>query len=751
MTEVDRIRVAVVGGGCGALAAAFELTRPEQKGRFAVTVYQLGWRLGGKGASGRGGPRKRIEEHALHVWLGFYENAFRMLREAHAELGHPDRWREDFIQDSFIALARDALKSDGSVAAGMPAAAWATLFPPVPGLPGDPLIGETNPFAVASYLRQAIRLLRSLMSGLAYLEHDPERGFVDKDDQDLDPGPTPDDQPTAVRRALEATVGLLKVGVLSSSAGILTSLNLIEKLVLDFAKRARAQRAAEGHGQDDGDDYVVEQFVVSFANTVRKQLSGVVQAEPKFALRWQIVDLVLAILVGVVRDGLLTHPDGLDSINDEECRGWLRRHGASEASVGGAFVNGLYHLGFANKAGVAAGQALRGALRMFFTYRGAMFWKMRAGMGDVVFAPLYEVLKRRGVRFEFFHRLENVGMTFPTDGQAAPFVSSLEFDVQAFVPEAADFSPLEEVKGRACWMSQPPSQVATAGLDKDKIAFESFFDRRKVGTRTLQVGEEFDAVVLGIGKGGLRYVCREILDHPGAVGLRWKAMDANVLTVSTQSFQVWLRRDMVSLGWHGQSVTLTGIPGEFDTWADMRQVIPAEDWPPDATPRTAAYFCGPLAPEEDDTPNPARLHLLDPLYPGKRLEQVRGNAAEFLNTRMVHLWRGSAAAGEFDWRLLVDDGDPERLSLSAEQAKSAVYASANINPSDQYVLATPGSIEYRISPLDTGIANLTVAGDWTACGFTEGCVEAAVMSGKLASHAISGLPRLEDIVGYDHP
>ena len=34
---------------------------------------------------------------------------------------------------------------------------------------------------------------------------------------------------------------------------------------------------------------------------------------------------------------------------------------------------------------------------MFFTYRGALFWKMRAGMGDVVFAPFYEVLKRRGV------------------------------------------------------------------------------------------------------------------------------------------------------------------------------------------------------------------------------------------------------------------------------------------------------------------------------------------------------------------
>ena len=36
-------------------------------------------------------------------------------------------------------------------------------------------------------------------------------------------------------------------------------------------------------------------------------------------------------------------------------------------------------------------------------------------------------------------------------------------------------------------------------------------------------------------------------------------------------------------------------------------------------------------------------------------------------------------------------------------------------------------------------------------GFNAGCVEAAVMSGRLAAAALSGLPALEDIVGYDHP
>lgn len=81
-------KVAIIGGGCAAMAAAFELTRPEHRGRYEVTVYQLGWRLGGKGASGRG-PADRIEEHGLHVWMGFYENAFAVMRRCYAELGRP--------------------------------------------------------------------------------------------------------------------------------------------------------------------------------------------------------------------------------------------------------------------------------------------------------------------------------------------------------------------------------------------------------------------------------------------------------------------------------------------------------------------------------------------------------------------------------------------------------------------------------------------------------------------------------------
>jgi len=74
-----------------------------------------------------------------------------------------------------------------------------------------------------------------------------------------------------------------------------------------------------------------------------------------------------------------------------------------------------------------------------------------------------------------------------------------------------------------------------------------------------------------------------------------------------------------------------------------------------------------------------------------------------------------------------------------------------VRPSDRYTQCLPGSTKHRISPLDRTYDNLTIAGDWTNCSLNMGCVEAAVMSGLLAAHALSGSPELADIVGYDHP
>ena len=77
------VRVAIIGGGCAGMAAAWQLSKDAG---YEVSVYERSWRLGGKGASGRAADG-RILEHGLHVWLGFYDNAFRMIRECYDEVG----------------------------------------------------------------------------------------------------------------------------------------------------------------------------------------------------------------------------------------------------------------------------------------------------------------------------------------------------------------------------------------------------------------------------------------------------------------------------------------------------------------------------------------------------------------------------------------------------------------------------------------------------------------------------------------
>ena len=179
----------------------------------------------------------------------------------------------------------------------------------------------------------------------------------------------------------------------------------------------------------------------------------------------------------------------------------------------------------------------------------------------------------------------------------------------------------------------------------------------------------------------------------------------------------------------------------------MGHLVPEEDWP--YPPRSIGYFCNMLA----EPPNPPSDDDED--YPSKRSEEVRQNAVRFLRNEIHHLWPQAVdASGEFRWEILADPSNeppPEPGSSAGEARFDSQFWTANVNPTDRYVLALPGTLKYRISPLDITYDNLTIAGDWTDCGFNEGCVEAAVMSGRLAAHAITGLPALEEIIGYDHP
>lgn len=713
-------KVAIIGGGCAAITTAFELSRPELGGRFEVTIYQLGWRLGGKGASGRG-PSGRIEEHGLHFWLGFYENAFRLLRECHAELAATPGdfdfgdWRDAFITDSTIGLSAQSADHGWYN--------WAACFPPRPGLPGDPVPAEA--LSVQAYVGNALALLLTLVESIDSRAATPGEGDVRSSFR----AAAVVGDPQGILAAIRDLVG----GAFSISAA------LIAEAIAVFQAGLRLLPPGLSNPLLDLAGWI--------AHALRDWLERSLVRTPFYQHVWEVMDIVVASVVGVLRDGLLTDPRGFDAIDDHDWREWLVLHGASPRSMQSPFIRGLYDLAMAYEDGdperpaLSAAAAVRGTLRMFFSYRGALYWKMTAGMGDVIFAPFHEVLRRRGVKFEFFHKLANVRLNTPdptTPGETR-FVAGLDFDVQAKVRGGGSYAPMMHVNGKPCWPAQPDFAQLVNGrkLAAQGVDFESHWDRRRVATKSLVVGKDFDFVVLGLSIGAIPDTCSEIL----AVDDRWRMMIDKVRTIETQAFQIWLDRDLGDLGWQGRNAIGSAFTKPFDTWSDMAHTIPEEGWAD--PPATVLYFCGALA--ADAKPD------ADAGYPARRAAQAKANALAHLRRSAALLWPGSHdASGDFRWDMLRDAAaaDPPPAGPARFDTQ---YWRANVNPSDRYVLAVPGSARYRISPLDLAYDNLTVAGDWTACGLNEGCVEAAVMSGRLAAHALAGLPRLEDIVGYNHP
>ncbi|MGI9437460.1 MAG: NAD(P)-binding protein [Geminicoccaceae bacterium] len=724
--SADRpIKVAVVGGGCGALTTAFELTQPVHRGRYEVTVYQLGWRLGGKGASGREEATKRIEEHGLHLWMGFYENAFRILRDCYTELDRGKDcpiadWEDAFFPDAWVGvteqIGEDAWQN------------WIAHFPPIAGKPGDPF-EDSNPFTIRSYLLRCVVLLRTFFASVQDRHSDVadlEKNGAQKEDGALNALTDLLRSLSGDGNLIEAASRFLSYGQFATIAGLVQATEVLKAIIETMSPIP---------------DQLISPLLAKIADGARQQLDAQTAGSTELRRIWEIVDIVLAILRGCIVDGVITDPRGFEVIDDYDWCDWLKRHGASEASVKSAFMRGSYDLLFAFEDGdverprMAAGQALRGAFRMFFTYRGALFWKMRAGMGDIVFAPLYDVLKRRGVRFKFFHRLEQVKLS-----RDRTHVHRLEFDVQAKVRGKKDYEPLIDVHGLPCWPSTPDygQLMNGAKLRRNGWDPESHWDHNAVDKLTLKVGDDFDYAVLGIGLGAVPHVCKELIDHSTA----WSDMVDNVKTVATQAFQIWLREPMDKLGWSLPPVNISGFVEPFDTWADMRQLIPMEDWK--VAPGAIAYFCSVLpdasikGKKGDDIP--ALCH-----------ETVRRHAIRFLDNDIKHLWPEAVDERGFRWSYLLDGAASSNRRAVGQDRFHGQFWKANINPTDRYILSLPGTLKYRISPLDMTFDNLTIAGDWTDCGHQAGCVEAAVMSGRLAAHALSQHPPLEDIVGYDHP
>ncbi len=711
-----RPRVAVLGGGAAGMTAAFELSSPGWRDRYdSITVYQYGWRLGGKGASGRG-PHARIEEHGLHIWLGFYENAFRLMRECYEELGRgpdcPIRTVEEAFERASLFIVQEP-RGDSWLP-------WTAQFGETDDMPGD--TDKEFPSLWEMVLR-ALRLSLTFNATAKLASPDeatpPPVDLVPTEPPGATPALVLTPTPKTPLRRLAGTVRELYLKIWYLVAD-LSQAELAGALVLaEWLPADPADHLSEHHG-------LLLDFVERAVDRLRRRAEHPDGLSDQARREWYLTDVLLACVRGVVADGVLTHADGLDAIDHWDFAEWLIRHGAQPESARCGMVTTLmYDLPFAYRDGdpttpaIGAGTALRGAIRTLFTYTGAVAWKMRAGMGDIVFAPMFEVLERRGVRFEFFHRVDALHPS--ADGRR---VASIDVSRQATLRDPqAGYRPLVDVDGLPCWPNAPLVDQLARPVTAEDV--ESFWSTAEpVGRLTLRDGVDYDQVVLAIPVGAHPYVCNEMLDGSPA----WRDMVDHVATVYTQAFQVWLTADMSALGCDWASSTTGGYLEPFDTWADMRQLIEREQWG-EGVVRGIAYFCNTM-------PTPPGLPGRDDRdLPRRATAQVRANAVTFLRDAMAPLWPSGVHRypTEFRWELLVDDQGRQGPARFDSQ-----YWRANVDPSERYVLSLPGSSRYRLGADQSGYDNVVFAGDWTRSGLNSGCVESAVTSGLLAAAAVAG-------------
>jgi uncharacterized protein with NAD-binding domain and iron-sulfur cluster len=695
-----------------------------------VSVYQLGWRLGGKGATGRNPDfGYRIEEHGLHNWFGFYDNCFRQIQDCYGELGRaPDAplatWQQAFHPANEAIFTEEI---DGQHLF------WKIQNPPNLETPGKG--GLLLPlWEYALMVIEAIGELFSdhAQSGVSFTEGDTadHRAALDlaaKHGAPTEHGPSP---------------GHDLFGAL-----------------LDLARRAK-----------DGFEVVLRGVVCdllgAFMRWLWKQIQPVWKTNTDARRFWILANFGYTNLVGCLKEGVFER--GFDVLNHYNFRDFVVKYAIDDGGVllNSPVVRAVYDSSFAYEGGdttvppgstyppteaYEAGTALRGMVRSLLTYKGSFGYRFAAGTADTCYAPMYLVMKKRGVRFNYFHRVVEV---VHDDADPTKPIKKIRIARQVQIkPEQerkGGYDPLIDVKGLPCWPALPRWEQIVNGehLRQSGVNLEcppkDFVDAGEV---TLERGRDFDDVVLGISIAALPWICGGLISS----SQKWQAATENIKTVRTQALQLWLTKTSSQMGFPFLGAPIASWDYDrsnwLNVWGDLTEIVPFEGWPVAPYPLNLAYYTSTLP----DDPRPDG-GFLPPCYDcDAQAAKVRANAIRLLEEGAWVVWPNAVteAAGKraFDWSLLVDARPGAHVGSDRIDSQ---FFKANVALTERYVLSVPNSSQFRLQANDASeFSNLYLAGDWTWCGLNCGAMESATMSGMLCSLALSGWPLREQITGVD--
>jgi uncharacterized protein with NAD-binding domain and iron-sulfur cluster len=689
-------KIAILGGGMSALTTAYELSNyANWQQDYEITIYQMGWRVGGKTATGRG-KHDTIEEVGIHILQGWYDNAFKILQDAYAynykhQLFPPDfpfqTWQDAFLKEKATLITQWFAPKNKWISMNL-------IFPENDLNPG---VDKEMPTAIK--IKLLLALAEQLLFGL------------------------PNKKYSLLRKT---TLGLFKT--LIKEKGFL--FNFLEKQVEEIMIKKNFDK-----------DKLAKKLRSLAKILINWTDKAALKNEHLYWLR-SIGELALITIAGFLEDVYTPEtPDDLDftKINDLDFREWLKQKGLSELGLKSAFLRFIYTGTFANLAGknglIAAGTAMN-FLSVSINYKGAFVWKFKAGTGDTMVAPIYTMLAHRGVKFKFFHKVMQVHHS--TTGE----IEQISMAKQVTLKQEP-YQPLIKVKGVPAWTSEPlyaqiDDQQAKK-LQDEQINLESAWSNwQNVENFVLQKGKDFDIAVLAIpiaALGGEQGVCTEII----AKNIKWQAMYKNIKTTSTQSIQTYITPNYADLGMNlqnwgiekGATPNLVTYASPIYSWIDMSLVIPQESFSETGKPNILIYFCGSA---EDPVVIPP---FSNTQYPNEAREQLISRFEQWLYDNMGYFFpKGTSIEYPqgFNFDMLFDMNDS--LQATGEEKLRSQTIRININPWDRYTLSVPQSAKYRLKTDASGFKNLFLAGDWIDFGVNVGYIEGAVNSGLQAAWAI---------------